>query len=109
MLHDTRVQYSDRHGIYYQNGKCEITSNENLIPFSCGNEEQAIIWLLRNSANSLGPETFKLNFPNNNKYEVLFWITISGNVINETTITDISKGCTLPPFEKDVAIYLRRI
>ena len=88
----------------------EITlSNEKLIPFACGNEEQAVIWLLRNSANASGTETFKLIFSNDNKYDVLFWNTLTGKVIDELTVNDISNGCPLPSFEKDIAIYLRCI
>ena len=87
----------------------EITlSSEKLIPFACGNDEQAILWLLRSGARAPVTETFKLNFSNHNMYDVLFWNTVTGNVIDEITVTDISKVCPLPSFEKDIAIYLRR-
>lgn len=88
----------------------EITlSNEHIIPFSCGDEEQAIIWLLRNNPASAGSETLKIKFAIDNRYDVLFWNTMTGKMINEISLNDISSGCPLPSFERDIAIYVRRI
>ena len=86
-----------------------VLSNEHLLPFSCGNNEQAIVWLLRNKITAAKSEQFKIKFEEDKKYDVLFWNTITGNVVSEITSTGLSSGCSLPYFEKDIAIYLRRI
>lgn len=83
-------------------------NNEHIIPFSCGDEQQAVIWLLRNKPSPVHSENFKLNFPADKKYAVLFWDATAGKKINEI-VTDIHIKCPLPSFEKDIAIYLRRI
>jgi len=84
-------------------------NNEHLIPFTCGDEKQAIIWLVRNKLSSHQSETFKMNFTSKEKYAVLFFDTSSGKKIKETTIDNFHTECPLPSFEKDLAIYLRQI
>ena len=82
--------------------------NEHVIPFSCGDEQQSVIWLLRNKPSSVHSENFKMNFTADKKYSVMFWDTTAGKKIKEITVDDMHKQCLLPSFEKDIAIYLRR-
>ena len=82
-------------------------SHSHAVHFSCGDEQQAIVWLLRNKINGAELENLVIDFKG--KYAVVFWDTMAGNKIKEEIINEPDRGCILPSFEKDVAVYLKRI
>ncbi|HUQ67110.1 MAG TPA: hypothetical protein VM101_13195 [Flavitalea sp.] len=84
-------------------------SNKHLITFSCGDEQQSVIWLLRNKPFAPRAESFSVSSPSKAKYSVIFWNTATAKIIKESVIDELNVACGLPPFEKDIAIYLKRI
>jgi hypothetical protein len=84
-------------------------TNEHLIPFSCGDALHAIIWLVRAKPFPGHEESFAITFPPGSKYAVVFWDTANAKKIKESVTGEIEIACLLPPFEKDIAVYLKRI
>jgi hypothetical protein len=86
-----------------------ILNNEHLIPFTCGDENQVIIWLLRNKLTATQKESFKMNFSREKSMRFFFTTPPQEKKIKEIITDNIHLECPLPSFEKDLAIYLHRI
>jgi mannan endo-1,4-beta-mannosidase len=88
--------------------------------FACGDEAQALVWLLRRDtiarngmvAQDAEPIAPTVRIPNlgQGRYEVVAWDTRTGAERARYTVLGGESGLTLPapPFAADVALVLRR-
>jgi hypothetical protein len=91
------------------NSKITI-DDDNTMHFSCGDEQQAIIWLLRKRATN-AETSLSLCFSGDGKYSITYWNSTDGAMIqtdNAQLGTENQKIAT-PSFEKNLAIYVRKI
>ncbi|MCW1300821.1 MAG: cellulase family glycosylhydrolase [Nitrososphaeria archaeon] len=94
--------------------KVENNINNYIIPFSCGDNNARIIWLLKDSRKDLNNIDFssislKVSNLNNGIYTIEFWDTNSGNILNSSQL-EISNGTLNLKFNfsslKDIAIKI---
>lgn len=88
----------------------------NVLHFSCGDEKQAIIWLLnREHSNSRGRQrkysnqcTMNLSMPSG-KYKMICWNTDEARIVHNEELNMTANSfyqVTIPPFQKNLALLI---
>lgn len=86
--------------------------------FGCGDEKQAVLWLLRTDANGRNgmiktdarPRKVKLSLPfEGNRYRILFFDTVAGLIHNEISAASSGAGLVIeyPALSSDIAVAIR--
>jgi len=86
-------------------------SDEGILHFSCGNDEQAIIWLLRKKNKQQAKTALSLSFVKPGPYSVVFWNTNEGVIIQTVTLEHPDSSILkieIPFFLKNIAMYLKK-
>ena len=105
-----------------RNLNCQVEiNNENCAVFACGDENQAVVWLLRLDvtgkngmlAPTAAPTVFNVKVPNlkRGKYQVTFWDTLRARALDAIEVEADGEFLRVetPPFATDLAMAITQI